>query len=45
VHGTLSDIVDRALDNDFRRTGLILVGEVLAPGDFSDSKLYRQGPG
>jgi len=45
VQGTLADIVERARDKDFRRTALILVGEVLAPGDFQDSKLYRQGPG
>ncbi|KTT47307.1 precorrin-4 C11-methyltransferase, partial [Pseudomonas oryzihabitans] len=45
VRGTLADIVERARDKDFRRTALILVGEVLAPGDFQDSKLYRQGPG
>ncbi|KTT41447.1 precorrin-4 C11-methyltransferase, partial [Pseudomonas oryzihabitans] len=44
-HGALADSAERARYRYFRRPALILVGEVLAPGDFSDSKLYRQGPG
>lgn len=40
VQGTLSDIVARVAEKDFRRTALILVGRVLTAEDFADSSLY-----
>lgn len=41
VTGTLSDIEDKVKARDFRRTALILVGEVLAAESFADSRLYQ----
>jgi precorrin-4/cobalt-precorrin-4 C11-methyltransferase len=41
VTGTLGDIETRVADKNFRRTALILVGDVLAAEGFSDSRLYR----
>ncbi|AYF88695.1 precorrin-4 C(11)-methyltransferase [Pseudomonas sp. JS3066] len=41
VTGTLGDIVPKVAARDFRRTALILVGEVLAAEGFADSSLYR----
>lgn len=43
VKGTLATIEERVRAKGFRRTALILVGEVLDPADFSDSALYRAG--
>lgn len=40
VTGTLKDIEGKVAQKDFRRTALILVGEVLAAEGFSDSRLY-----
>jgi precorrin-4/cobalt-precorrin-4 C11-methyltransferase len=40
VLGTLADIADRVRAKGFKRTALILVGEVLNPRDFQDSYLY-----
>ncbi len=41
VTGTLEDIVAKVRARGFKRTALILVGEVLAPADFADSHLYH----
>lgn len=41
VTGTLTDIVAKVRAKGFKRTALILVGEVLDPADFADSHLYR----
>lgn len=41
VIGTLADIETKVAAKNFRRTVLILVGEVLTANNFSDSKLYR----
>ncbi|WP_044872656.1 precorrin-4 C(11)-methyltransferase [Pseudomonas sp. LFM046] len=41
VTGTLGDILPKVAARDFRRTALILVGEVLAAEGFADSSLYR----
>jgi precorrin-4/cobalt-precorrin-4 C11-methyltransferase len=38
--GTLADIADRVRIKGFKRTALILVGEVINPRDFQDSYLY-----
>ncbi|BAN46392.1 precorrin-4 C(11)-methyltransferase [Metapseudomonas resinovorans] len=43
VTGTLGDILPKVAARDFRRTALILVGEVLAAEGFADSSLYRAG--
>lgn len=40
VRGTLADIRDAVKAAGFTRTALILVGQVFAKGDFSDSRLY-----
>ncbi len=40
VHGTLADIRDKVKQAGFTRTALILVGRVLAPEGFDDSRLY-----
>ncbi|KAF1051050.1 MAG: Precorrin-4 C(11)-methyltransferase [Stenotrophomonas maltophilia] len=40
VTGTLGDILPKAAAKGFRRTALILVGEVLAAEGFADSSLY-----
>ena len=40
--GTLATIVDAAVDGP-GRTGLILVGRVLAAEDFDESSLYANG--
>ena len=41
VRGTLGDIPPKVAARNFRRTALILVGEVLAAEGFADSSLYR----
>ncbi len=41
VTGTLGDVLPKVAARDFRRTALILVGEVLAAEGFADSSLYR----
>ncbi|MBH9342647.1 precorrin-4 C(11)-methyltransferase [Pseudomonas aeruginosa] len=43
VRGTLADILPKVAARHFRRTALILVGEVLAAEGFADSSLYRAG--
>ena len=40
IHGTLGDIRAKVKAAGITRTALILVGPVLAPGDFDDSRLY-----
>lgn len=40
VRGTLSDIVDKVKKANITKTAMIVVGEVLDPGDFESSKLY-----
>lgn len=40
LRGTLSDIREKVKAAGFTRTALILVGRVLAPDDFADSRLY-----
>jgi precorrin-4/cobalt-precorrin-4 C11-methyltransferase len=40
IHGALADIRDKVKAAGVTRTALILVGRVLAGGDFSDSRLY-----
>ncbi len=41
VSGTLENIVERVREQGYKRTALILVGEVLDPAEFADSHLYR----
>lgn len=41
VKGKLADIAELVRAKGFRRTALILVGEVLDPGDFANAALYR----
>lgn len=43
VRGTLRDIVGLTAAKDFRRTALILVGQVLGDAPFAESALYRAG--
>jgi precorrin-4/cobalt-precorrin-4 C11-methyltransferase len=43
VEGTLGDIRPKVKAAGFTRTALILVGKVLAPDAFDDSKLYDSG--
>jgi precorrin-4/cobalt-precorrin-4 C11-methyltransferase len=45
VIGTLADIAEQVRAKGFKRTALILVGEVLAPRQFEDSYLYGAGQG
>ena len=40
IHGTLADIRGRVKDEGITRTALILVGRVLDPDAFADSRLY-----
>ena len=40
IRGTLADIRDKVKAAGITRTALILVGKVLTPGDFDDSRLY-----
>jgi precorrin-4/cobalt-precorrin-4 C11-methyltransferase len=40
IKGTLLDIAEKVADKGFRRTALILVGQVLGEGDFEVSRLY-----
>lgn len=42
VTGTLADIEEKVKLKNFKRTALILVGDVLAAEGFADSRLYRQ---
>lgn len=43
VRGRLDDIVEQVAARGFRRTALILVGQVLGDAAFADSALYRAG--
>ncbi|MBA1202691.1 precorrin-4 C(11)-methyltransferase [Pseudomonas capeferrum] len=43
VRGTLRDIVAKVTAKGFRRTALILVGQVLGDTPFAESALYRAG--
>lgn len=43
IIGTLADIAEQVRAKGFKRTALILVGEVLAPRGFEDSYLYGAG--
>ncbi|MBF8747908.1 precorrin-4 C(11)-methyltransferase [Pseudomonas putida] len=43
VRGRLDDIVEQVAAKGFRRTALILVGQVLGDAAFADSALYRAG--
>ncbi|KAB0546830.1 precorrin-4 C(11)-methyltransferase [Pseudomonas argentinensis] len=43
VLGTLADIEAKVSARAFKRTALILVGQVLGAEDFADSALYREG--
>jgi precorrin-4/cobalt-precorrin-4 C11-methyltransferase len=43
IRGTLADIRGKVKAAGITRTALILVGEVLAPEDFEDSRLYAAG--
>lgn len=43
VSGRLDDIVEQVAAKGFRRTALILVGQVLGDAAFADSALYRAG--
>ena len=45
IIGTLADIAEQVRAKGFKRTALILVGEVLAPRWFEDSYLYGGGTG
>ncbi len=40
IEGTLSDIRAKVKNAGFTRTALIIVGQVLGPGKFEDSRLY-----
>ncbi len=40
IHGTLADIREKVKASGITRTALILVGHVLAPESFNDSRLY-----
>jgi precorrin-4/cobalt-precorrin-4 C11-methyltransferase len=40
IEGRLSDIRDKVKESGITRTALIMVGRVLAPEDFDDSRLY-----
>ena len=42
VTGTLADIVERVRQKGFKRTALVLVGDVIDPKRFDDSYLYRE---
>lgn len=43
ARGTLADIVEQVAAKGFRRTALILVGQVLGDAPFAESALYRAG--
>ena len=40
IRGTLNDIAQKVKDADITKTAMIVVGDVLDPGDFTPSKLY-----
>ena len=40
IRGTLADISQKVKDADITKTAMIVVGDVLNPGDFNASKLY-----
>ena len=42
IHGTLGDIRDKVKASGITRTALILVGHVLNPASFDDSRLYAE---
>ncbi|KZX10443.1 precorrin-4 C(11)-methyltransferase [Methanobrevibacter filiformis] len=42
IRGTLLDIAQKVKDADITKTGMIIVGDVLNPGDFKPSKLYDE---
>jgi precorrin-4/cobalt-precorrin-4 C11-methyltransferase len=43
LRGTLSDIADQMHEADITKTAVIVVGDVLAAGEFTDSYLYSAG--
>ena len=40
IRGTLKDIAQKVKDTNITKTAMIIVGDVLNPGDFNASKLY-----
>ena len=40
IRGTLKDIAQKVKDANITKTAMIVVGDVLNPGDFTPSKLY-----
>ena len=40
IRGTLADIAEKVKDANITKTAMIVVGDVLDPGDFNASKLY-----
>lgn len=40
IEGTLNDIVEKVKSANITKTAMIIVGDVLNPGDFTPSKLY-----
>ena len=40
IKGTLADIAQKVKDANITKTAMIVVGDVLDPGDFNASKLY-----
>ncbi|HOQ20052.1 MAG: precorrin-4 C(11)-methyltransferase [Methanothermobacter sp.] len=40
IKGRLSDIEDKVKESNIKKTAIIIVGDVLEPGDFESSKLY-----
>ncbi|WP_409200960.1 precorrin-4 C(11)-methyltransferase [Methanobrevibacter sp. DSM 116169] len=40
IRGTLKDIASKVKENNITKTAMIIVGDVLDPGDFTPSKLY-----
>jgi precorrin-4/cobalt-precorrin-4 C11-methyltransferase len=43
LRGTLSDIADQMHEADITKTAVVVVGDVLAAGEFTDSYLYSAG--
>lgn len=41
IRGTLSDIAEKVKEANINKTAMIVVGDVLNPGDFQTSKLYN----
>ena len=40
IRGTLKDIAQKVKDANITKTAMIIVGDVLDPGEFNPSKLY-----